>query len=1468
MVKLLIDSAGRVVGSPEAGFLCGYDSGALNAVDWGEILVSTRNGRIYLTIEKAPEGADFGIFKVTDDVTGAVAHLEEFGLEVGADIDVGPESVLSDLAAWTPSVAPASEGVDGIILVGEATRPTTPVEQAPARPAPPSITPATGAAAGQITITFNAPPPSPGDGATGGDGLGTITGYRYRIDGGAPVSIGNPAFPTTITVSGLVPDAIVTVDAMTIGGFRDSAWSNPQDVRAKETPVIPGNPPVYKGTIPAQILVAGNSLSLNLAPHFDNSPTSFAIEDGLTGGLISGTNYVVGTLVQETKTVRIRANNDFGFGIAEFNATVAAAIVAPAWRAAAIPDVIVPIGGTIDVDLNQYLTAGTQPISWSFSPANANVTIDANGRFKNTGPLNSAIALTTLTITASNSAGSPTKQLRFRVVGRAAKPDVVVNRAVYVFGGETWRKPVLRFTDGDDVAAGVTGWLWSTRTPDANGVIDPVYYENLILTNSSPREYQPVMTESGRNGNPDTQTVAVNLGADPFTTVNGQTAVTCAATAHGLAVGWLVRFTGHVNFNGITIPSNTGIAITSVPNANSFTFEVAAAASAGGAGGGGAVVMTPNRRDYSCFSAGETRGNNLYIATIDSLGIVSEWAGALTVPTVTVTPPTGASDIALPFILRPTGTYNRGGSQPPLVGSPGMQFQHAVCWNLGRNDPDKAGYAFFGQDENNCSFTPDYGATTAALNVLGMCGSKIGGIWANSDDNVIAILCGAGFNTGYSGLYISRDWGKTARRMDLSGWANTQYISEGGRMSVNQNLIDRRPQRAPDQTQLTHAQRPAYWVEQRHSGFAATSPVDRVRLWRSTDNFQTAEVVYTFTVGQVASGEYGLYYLKVAPNGDVLVGGRNGVWFSDNADSGSVTFTKIYDGTIRGLAVYGIAATEGGDTFASNAKSAAYIATQGSIRRTLDAGNVAFSIPGGQNLPNNTITQVQCAQWNPQRVYCTLTISNSSGRGYVSTNGGASFTEVSSSPQDGDLAGRWGWQQRAAGIYPHPYDSTKMIGFTSQSFTRSQNGTSFDGDLTAFWDKTHIKGGIGFHRTDPQQIGIMCQDRGPMTCHDGAESVYATYISRTEKNPGFSNAVQISENRDPEIRDYVLAISGGQGQADTGRLMVPFPNRNDRWLAAWCTDGGAVKAVPVIHTHTSTSNNGTRNYAHHVRNNVGFSYITKQFWSPVEADVYFAGKWVISNWTASNLNQIDFGSSARECAGYSFVGGAFRTYWMPQSLDATQIFRSTENRGGGQTSWKSGLASFSTLACAVDVGYANGRVLFSPHGQGGNAAERLADSGKIFKVEGNGSGVAGDATLVVNLRTEIKNYLAARGLPTSDAVVPATPVWQIEANPTAPGVFYASIECCGVPPVWEIKFASNGDVTVIPLRGLPLTIMWIRCSQLTGELFVMGSQGTYIFEAPEETPNSLANRNHYTDWLDTFYARSDVPNASNMLTAA
>lgn len=113
--------------------------------------------------------------------------------------------------------------------------------------------------------------------------------------------------------------------------------------------------------------------------------------------------------------------------------------------------------------------------------------------------------------------------------------------------------------------------------------------------------------------------IAVTLGANPFTATNGSATVTVTATAHGHATGDYVTFSGAVNLGGNMTATvlNATYQIT-VTGANTYTFTATAtgnATDAAGSPGGGSVVVATYQTGVVLNTTG-TASSGAYISLL------------------------------------------------------------------------------------------------------------------------------------------------------------------------------------------------------------------------------------------------------------------------------------------------------------------------------------------------------------------------------------------------------------------------------------------------------------------------------------------------------------------------------------------------------------------------------------------------------------------------------------------------------------------------------------------------------------------------------------------------------------------------------------------------------------------------------------------------------------------------------------
>lgn len=80
------------------------------------------------------------------------------------------------------------------------------------------------------------------------------------------------------------------------------------------------------------------------------------------------------------------------------------------------------------------------------------------------------------------------------------------------------------------------------------------------------------------------------LGSNPLSVTNGSNVVTVAHTGHGVSVGDIIYITGASAIGGITPNMASGVAVNTVPSANSYTYLFTSNATSTVSGGGGASV--------------------------------------------------------------------------------------------------------------------------------------------------------------------------------------------------------------------------------------------------------------------------------------------------------------------------------------------------------------------------------------------------------------------------------------------------------------------------------------------------------------------------------------------------------------------------------------------------------------------------------------------------------------------------------------------------------------------------------------------------------------------------------------------------------------------------------------------------------------------------------------------------------------
>jgi len=155
-----------------------------------------------------------------------------------------------------------------------------------------------------------------------------------------------------------------------------------------------------------------------------------------------------------------------------------------------------------------------------------------------------------------------------------------------------------------------------------NGVDMPI--ASVIDANS----YTVVFTSaagSGGTGGGSSVTFKVNaitqdLPDNPFAVSNGSATITVTHTSHGLSVGHKVTFAGSAAIGGIT-PNAVEMAVTGVPDANTYTVSFTSTATSTASGVGGTSVTATYSQSYSIYKY-TTSGWTPIFSNRSNIGIV------------------------------------------------------------------------------------------------------------------------------------------------------------------------------------------------------------------------------------------------------------------------------------------------------------------------------------------------------------------------------------------------------------------------------------------------------------------------------------------------------------------------------------------------------------------------------------------------------------------------------------------------------------------------------------------------------------------------------------------------------------------------------------------------------------------------------------------------------------------------------
>lgn len=1441
MVFKLLQYEGNLLQAPGGGYL-GTSTTEIQFVPFITLTLTDEGNDVRATMGVPPESCVAYRLQFNGTVNGLPHDPHVFQIN---DVTQGSRIIGTKDEVYGPFIGNNRPYETNAAMVDDAgeVNPIGQIVSQPRGPTAPVYSARTGDADGQIVVRLLTAPTSSGDGPAVGDGLGGAMSFQISIDGALPPTdygtLG--AIPAEYIISDLEPGTQVVVMARCMA-YRSGDFGPPVTVTVKETVVV-GDPPVDLGLMTPQTLTTGDSWTIDWDSYFSGADL-YTVQAGITGGVSGGglrnDTYTVASLPTGNFTVQIKAQNLYGSVISSWDIEVEVAVVMPSVKTEP-DDIIVTVGESVNLSLPELFN-GTTPLTFSCAQADANFGI-VSGVFKNLVALASPLVSKNYTIRATNAAGFAEFTIAVEVTvirpdkltTTGASPDVEIIESLNRYTSPDYRYPVTVLNVFQRAV------YWSTTTPDANDVIPATNYEPLALSAPTGPANGPWAYISNYVAATRTVTIAWFSGVGAITIDWGDSSSTANAPMPSSHL-YSSAGTKTITVTDSATPTPQVATIVLITSSQEDTEYQPYMKDPGKAG-----VFSPTRRDFSVYGVSEaTRATNYRVAFLDTVqGVLSHWSDPITVPAVVVPPPPTTVKV-YQSVMSTKATKAAG-----LVGNPGMQFQRCIFRNRGVNDASKRTHVFTMQDENRVWFSADDGRTWGPLPMVGMWGSKAVGGYANSDENLLICVV-HGWSALDGGIHVSRDWGKTCKRLSTArgGSQKFQAVTNGQRgHRVPINGCDRRKQKAAAPF-LTDAERPIWFVENAHATPNSNlSDIENVYLWKSDDGGDSVSLVTTLPKAKYVSGGAGIYRVTACPNGDVIFSGKKGAFL--NKISGTGTYDWANPDTLSSLEIIHVHLF-GGD---HDSPCGAYMAATSGVGGIWISSNVrtdAFTKPNG-NAGLGTSPQMTAFEiWpgstggNSDRM---LAARVDGANPFLSTDGGRNWNTCNNTPLDGeDSSLAWRYQYKADNTGCHNnfsvslVDTTKVLAHNKQTIAYSINsGNAFVGNYPRFFDGSHTHG-RGESRTNWLEQAVIQQDRCFQPSDDGLVSIINQFELTSDyviPNPDGAGNTTLGA----KITQY----GGGSAGNTSGNGVVVCPG--GRYIAFYRK--GDVGGVPVLISGLNGSN-GTASSV--VPKNYGITEARIQFWHPTVADQVYVGRFSITGLNTNNPTFTDHkvNTAVKETIGYSYTGTPkeWRTYWTGKSKTENQIFVSTNQAGTGLTTLFSALPDFNHFAIIADP-FTKNQLLYV----------RRNDPLKIRLLKPNVGGTDWSDTVACDMEVQIKAECVKRGVPSGQVQLSTNQsVSMIIADHNMPGLFYCANggfddqdTCAGF--LWR-SFDYGSSWECITAHA-PVTAWDIDVSQLTGNFIGFSSMGTWVWAVPDSYP-AMPDRNKMFTALETFYDTVNV----------